>query len=110
MTQTSAGDSVLAQFARGCGINPFRDAEQNAIYMPLFIYRCLSTGQRVQGFASEAVVEDHHVYEPVTCPVFRLIHHVNPTTGAVLGEQAELPAVKKTPTVKPGLGSAHDPI
>ena len=63
--------------------------------MPLFIYRCLSTGQRVQGFASEDVVEDHHVYEPVTCPVCRLIHHVNPTTGAVLGEKAELPAVKK---------------
>ena len=57
--------------------------------MPLFIYRCLSTGQRVQGFASEDVVEDHHVYEPVTCPVCRLIHHVNPTTGAVLGEKVE---------------------
>jgi hypothetical protein len=40
-------------------------------------------------------VEDHHVYEPVTCPVCRLIHHVNPTTGAVLGEKAELPAAKK---------------
>ena len=63
--------------------------------MPLFIYRCLSTGQRVQGFASEDVVEHHHVYEPVTCPVCRLIHHVNPTTGAVLGEKARITSGKK---------------
>jgi hypothetical protein len=57
--------------------------------MPLFIYRCLSTGQRVQGFVAEDTAEDHHVYEPVTCPVCRQIHHVNPTTGVVLGEKAK---------------------
>ena len=60
-----------------------------------------------RGFASEDVVEDHHVYEPVTCPVCRLIHHVNRTTGAVLGETAELPAAKKNPDREAGarLGS-----
>ena len=56
--------------------------------MPLFIYRCLSTGQRVQGFVAEDIVEDHHVYEPETCLICRQIHHVNPTTGVVLGEKA----------------------
>jgi hypothetical protein len=65
--------------------------------MPLFIYRCPTTGYRVQGFASEDVVEDHHVYEPVTCLACRQIHHVNPTTGAVLGEKAGVPAAKKNP-------------
>ena len=44
--------------------------------MPLFIYRCPKTGDRVQGFASEDVAEDHHVYEPVTCLICRQIHHV----------------------------------
>jgi len=54
--------------------------------MPLFLYRCPKTGARVQGFTAEDVSEDHHSYEPVTCPVCRQIHHVNPTTGKVLGE------------------------
>ncbi len=57
--------------------------------MPLFMYRCPATGYRVQGFSAEDISEDHHVYEPVTCPVCGRIHHVNPTTGAVLGEQVE---------------------
>ena len=57
--------------------------------MPLFMYRCPATGYRVQGFSAEDVSEDHHVYEPVTCPVCGQIHHVNPATGAVLGERVE---------------------
>jgi hypothetical protein len=57
-------------------------------HMPLFLYRCPKTGYRVQGFASENVVEDHHVYEPVTCPVCHQIHHVNPTTGVVLAKRS----------------------
>jgi hypothetical protein len=73
--------------------------------MPLFIYRCPQTGHRVQGFASEDVAEDHHVYEPVTCLACRQIHHVNPTTGAVLGEKAKLTVAKRAPTVKPGLAT-----
>jgi hypothetical protein len=53
------------------------------------MYRCLNSGYRVQGFASEDTSEDNHVYEPVTCPVCHLIHHVNPATGVVLDEKAE---------------------
>ena len=63
--------------------------------MPLFIYRCPQTGHRVQGFVAEDVAEDHHVYEPVTCLACRQIHHVNPTTGVVLGEEAKEPWQKE---------------
>ena len=59
------------------------------IAMPLFMYRCPKTGYRVQGFSAEDTSEDRHVYEPVTCPVCHQIHHVNPTTGATLGEKVE---------------------
>jgi hypothetical protein len=57
--------------------------------MPLFIYRCPTTGYRVEGFSAEDASEDRHTYEPVTCPVCHQIHHVNPTTGATLGEKVE---------------------
>jgi hypothetical protein len=54
--------------------------------MPLFLYRCPRTGSHVQGFTAEDTSEDHHIYEPVICPICHQIHHVNPTTGAVLEE------------------------
>jgi predicted RNA-binding Zn-ribbon protein involved in translation (DUF1610 family) len=57
--------------------------------MPLFLYRCPKTGFDVQGFASEDTSEDHHVYEPVTCPMCGQIHHVNPATGTVLQAKGE---------------------
>jgi hypothetical protein len=57
--------------------------------MPPFIYRCLSTGQRVLGFVAEDVSEDLHTYQPMACPVCRQIHHVNPATGVVSGEKAK---------------------
>jgi hypothetical protein len=55
--------------------------------MPLFMYRCPTTGYRVQGFASEDTSEDYHIYEPMTYPVCRQVHHVNPATGIVLEEK-----------------------
>jgi hypothetical protein len=58
--------------------------------MPLFLYRCPQTGYRVQGFVAEDTSEDRHTYEPVPCPVCRQIHHVNPHTGLVLGENLPL--------------------
>jgi len=71
--------------------------------MPLFIYRCPKTGYRVQGFSAEDVSEDHHVYEPVACATCHQIHHVNPTTGTVVGEKVELAAPKNEPaTLKSG--------
>ena len=56
--------------------------------MPLFMYRCPQTGYRVQGFSAEDTSEDQHIYEPVTCPVCRKFHHVNPATGTLLGERS----------------------
>jgi hypothetical protein len=53
------------------------------------MYRCPVTGYRVQGFSAEDTSEDRHTCEPVTCPACHQIHHVNPATGAVLGEKAE---------------------
>jgi hypothetical protein len=67
-------------------INTFGHVEQTLAPMPLFLYRCPKTGHRVQGFVAEDTSEDQHVYEPVTCLACRQIHHVNPTTGAVIGE------------------------
>ena len=61
--------------------------------MPLFIYRCPVTGYPVQGFSAEDTSEDRHTYEPVTCLACRQIHHVNPATGAVLGEKVESASV-----------------
>jgi hypothetical protein len=54
--------------------------------MLLFMYRCPQTRYRVQGFSAADTSEDRHVYEPVTCPVCHLIHHVNRASGAVLEE------------------------
>jgi hypothetical protein len=54
--------------------------------MPLFIYRCPTTGYRVQGFSAEDVSIDTRTYEPVVCAMCKRTHLVNPATGAVLGE------------------------
>jgi hypothetical protein len=59
--------------------------------MPLFMYRCPYSRYLVQGFVAEDTSEDAHIYEPVTCPACRQIHHVNPHTGVVLGEKAAAP-------------------
>jgi hypothetical protein len=56
---------------------------------PVKVSTARHTGYRVQGFVAEDTSEDGHVYEPVTCPVCHQIHHVNPHTGAVLGEKAQ---------------------
>ena len=64
--------------------------------MPLFLYRCPTTGYRVQGFVSEDTSEDHHIYEPMTCLVCDRVHYVNPATGVLLGERKGL-RVRKTP-------------
>jgi hypothetical protein len=57
--------------------------------MPLFIYRCPTTGRLVQGFNGEDVSEDTRSYEPVLCIVCKRFHVVNPATGAVLGGDDE---------------------
>jgi hypothetical protein len=65
------------------------------------MYRCIP-GTVFKGFAAEDTLEDHHVYEPVTCPVCCQIHHVNPHTGIVLGEK---PNKAESVTVGPGSSS-----
>src|SRR5262249_37054070 len=47
-----------------------------AFYMPLFVYRCPTTGYRVQGFSAEDVSVNTHTYEPVACPLCKRTHQV----------------------------------
>ena len=56
--------------------------------MPLFLYRCPTTGYRVQDFSAEHVSED--TYEPVLCVICKQVHVVNPATGAVLGRASHV--------------------
>jgi hypothetical protein len=57
--------------------------------MPPFLYRCPTTGYRVQGFVPEDVPADSDTYESVTCILCQRVHLVNPRTGRVLGENDE---------------------
>jgi hypothetical protein len=67
----------------GSGLRPWLPTL--AFYgMPPFLYRCPTTGYRVQGFIAEELPAD--TYEAVACTACRRIHLVNPTTGKVLGE------------------------
>ena len=55
--------------------------------MPPFQYRCPNTGYRVQGYrADDALQANEDVYEPALCIMCQQIHHVNVTTGKVVGE------------------------
>ena len=57
--------------------------------MAPFIFRCPTTGFRVQDYASEQTSDDHNSYEAVTCLACNQLHLVNPATGKVLGEDDE---------------------
>jgi len=48
-----------------------------------FIYRCLRTGQQVQGRIADDLTDDE-TYEPVTCTACGRTHLVNPKSGEVL--------------------------
>ena len=54
--------------------------------MAAFIFRCPHTKLRVQGFVTNEITENTNTYEPLTCIMCRQLHHVNPFTGKVLGE------------------------
>lgn len=63
--------------------------------MPTFLYRCPTTGLRVQGWISDDPTEqDDDSFETVTCPACGRTHLVNPKTGKVLGGLAEQMAAK----------------
>lgn len=55
--------------------------------MPAFLFRCPTTGLRVQGWIADDPTErDENSYDAITCAVCTRIHFVNPKTGKVLGE------------------------
>ena len=68
--------------------------------MPLFVYRCPTTGRFVQGFSAEDVSEDAHTFELVRCTACKGFHPVNPATGKVLGEQDEHATSRNTPPAR----------
>jgi hypothetical protein len=53
--------------------------------MPLFLFRCPTTGRMVQGFSPDDVSVDQNTYEPILCAACQRFHPVNPATGKVLG-------------------------
>jgi hypothetical protein len=53
-----------------------------------FIYRCPNTKLRIQAFVADEIAENTETYEPVACVMCRQIHHVNPITGKVLGDDS----------------------
>jgi hypothetical protein len=58
--------------------------------MATCLFRCPSTGHRVQGwFADNGSVNGDETYEGVTCLACRQVHMVNPKTGKVLGADEE---------------------
>jgi hypothetical protein len=54
-----------------------------------FLYRCPTTGFRIQGYSPEQTSDDDGFYEPVTCALCKQVHLVNTATGNVLGERDE---------------------
>jgi hypothetical protein len=53
--------------------------------MAPFLFRCPTTGQRVQGWIAEEVSTDDESYLTIECLACRLVHLVNPWTGKTLG-------------------------
>jgi hypothetical protein len=57
--------------------------------MAALIYRCPTTGQKVQGWLANDESDDGESYETVTCAACRQVHLVNPKTGKTLGFDEE---------------------
>ena len=58
--------------------------------MATFLYRCPSTGLRVQGWLADDPAEhSDESYEAVTCLACSRVHLVNPKSGKVIGEDEE---------------------
>jgi hypothetical protein len=59
--------------------------------MPPFIYRCRSTGYRVQGWAPDDDKSEgaDDAFVGVTCLVCGLVHFVNPKMGKRVSENGE---------------------
>jgi hypothetical protein len=53
--------------------------------MPTFLFKCPSTGYRVQGFVAEEDNVQEGTFVPVNCPVCAQVHLVDPKTARVAG-------------------------
>jgi hypothetical protein len=56
-----------------------------------FIFRCPTTGQRVQGLSEldDDTSDSRRRYEGVLCLACQKVHIVNPATGRLLSEEAD---------------------
>jgi hypothetical protein len=56
-----------------------------------FVYRCPTTGHKVQGFVQDhpSTLDDASIYETVTCASCRRVHLVSPSSGHVAGTNRE---------------------
>jgi hypothetical protein len=55
--------------------------------VPTFLFRCPTTGLRVQGWiAEDSNTSDDDAFESVTCHACGKVHLVNPKTGRTVGE------------------------
>jgi hypothetical protein len=59
--------------------------------MPAFLYRCPTTGLRVQGWSTDDDEPEQpgDVYESIRCLACGTIHFVNPKTGKLISEDRE---------------------
>jgi hypothetical protein len=57
--------------------------------MPTFLFKCPSTGYRVQGFVGQEDESDDGTFVPVNCPVCAQVHLVDPKTAKVAGADDE---------------------
>jgi hypothetical protein len=59
--------------------------------MATFIYRCPTTGLKVQGWVADdaASEDDKERYVALPCLACRESHLINPTSGKVLGAEEE---------------------
>jgi hypothetical protein len=53
--------------------------------MYTFLFRCPTTGHKVQGIVRAPVPDDTSTYETMTCMACSRVHLVNPTSGHVAG-------------------------
>ncbi len=58
-----------------------------------FVYRCPTTGHKVQGFVQNnpSALDDTGIYETVTCIACHRVHLVNPSSGHVAGTNRRVP-------------------
>jgi len=57
--------------------------------MATFVFRCPSTGLKVQGWSAEEIPDEPNTYETITCTACGQLHLVNPSTGRALGDPRE---------------------